>query len=117
MPGLENRVALITGAGDGMGRAHALLMSERGADVIVADINEKMAQQTAEMVRHNGRRAHVEVVDMGDESAVKGMAQRAAEAHRQLPDRDAHVRLSARPAIICGSCSRRSWTRRRRGCC
>ncbi|MGN6467203.1 MAG: SDR family NAD(P)-dependent oxidoreductase [Rhizobiaceae bacterium] len=80
MPGLENRVALITGAGDGMGRAHALLMSERGADVIVADINEKMAQQTAEMVRHNGRRAHVEVVDMGDESAVKGMAQRAAEA-------------------------------------
>ena len=80
MPGLENKVALITGAGDGMGRAHALLMSERGADIVVADLNGGMAAQTAEMVRGNGRRAHVEVVDMGDESAVKGMARRAAEA-------------------------------------
>ena len=80
MPNLENKVALITGGGDGMGRAHAVLMSERGANIVVADINEEMGQETAEMVRRNGRRAHVEQVDMGDEKAVVGMARRSAEA-------------------------------------
>lgn len=77
---LANKIALITGSGDGMGRAHALLMAERGADIIVADINADNACATADMVRKLGRRAHVEEVDMGDVAAVKRMVESATSA-------------------------------------
>ncbi|WP_173934542.1 SDR family NAD(P)-dependent oxidoreductase [Chelativorans sp. Marseille-P2723] len=74
---LDNKIALITGAGDGMGRAHAVLMARRGADIAIADINEEMARETAEMVRATGRRAHYAVVDMADTEAVIEMAREA----------------------------------------
>ncbi|MGF7159233.1 3-oxoacyl-[acyl-carrier protein] reductase [Rhodoligotrophos appendicifer] len=80
MPILDNKVALITGSGGGMGRAHALLMAERGADIVVADLDGEKAAETAEMVRERGRRAHVETVDMGDTKAVKEMVKSAAAA-------------------------------------
>ena len=61
---LEGKTALITGSGGGMGRSHALLMSERGADVIVHDIKEDGAAETAEMVQKNGRKASVLIADV-----------------------------------------------------
>jgi 3-oxoacyl-[acyl-carrier protein] reductase len=70
---LDNKVALITGSGDGMGRAHAKLMAERGADIIVHDIKGDMAEETAAAVRKLGRRVHVAVCDIADVDAVRGM--------------------------------------------
>ncbi|MGH7987737.1 MAG: SDR family NAD(P)-dependent oxidoreductase [Candidatus Binataceae bacterium] len=78
MSTLSGKIALVTGSGDGMGRAHAILMAERGADVIVADINPQGAEATAESVRKLGRRAHVATVDMGDVAAVQAMAAEGA---------------------------------------
>jgi 3-oxoacyl-[acyl-carrier protein] reductase len=78
MSNLKNKIALITGSGNGMGRAHALLMAERGADIVVVDLNGDKAEETAEMVRERGRRAHVESVDMADTGAVKDMVRRSA---------------------------------------
>ena len=48
---LEGKVALITGSGRGMGRAHAELLATNGADVVVHDISETGAEETAELVR------------------------------------------------------------------
>ena len=76
---LDNKVALITGSGDGMGRSHALLMAERGADIAVCDIDGDKACETAELVRERGRRASVHVVDMADTDAVMAMAADAAK--------------------------------------
>ena len=63
---LEGMTALITGSGGGMGRSHAVLMSERGADIIVHDIKEDGAAETAEMVQKNGRKASVLIADVRD---------------------------------------------------
>ncbi len=63
---LEGRVALITGSGGGMGRSHAVLMAERGADIVVHDIKEDGANETAEMVREQGRTARVIIADSRD---------------------------------------------------
>ena len=63
---LEGRVALITGSGGGMGRSHAVLMAERGADIIVHDIKPEGAEETAEMVRGLGRAASVLIADVRD---------------------------------------------------
>lgn len=63
---LDGKTALITGSGGGMGRSHAVLLSERGADIIVHDIKEDGANETAEMVRKNGRKASVLIADVRD---------------------------------------------------
>ena len=67
MPGsLDGRTALITGSGSGMGRSHARLMAERGADVIVHDVDAQGANETAAMVREGGGKAAVMAVDIRD---------------------------------------------------
>jgi 3-oxoacyl-[acyl-carrier protein] reductase len=68
---LADKIALITGSGEGMGRAHALLMAERGADIVVHDIKEELAEATAAAVRKLGRKAHVAVCDIADVDAVR----------------------------------------------
>ena len=63
---LDGRVAMITGAARSMGREHALLMAERGADIIVNDLNADAAEETAEDCRALGRKATVMACDNTD---------------------------------------------------
>ena len=53
---LDGRVAMITGAARGMGREHALLMAERGADLILNDLNPETLAASAEDCRALGRK-------------------------------------------------------------
>lgn len=70
MPGrLEGKVCVITGAGRGMGRDAAILFSEEGAQVCVADVNEEAAQETAKEARD----AFAIQVDVADEASVEAM--------------------------------------------
>ena len=70
---LDHKVALITGAGGGMGALAAHLFAQQGAAVMVADINGNAAKAVAdEIVAEGGKGAHV-VVDVANESAVKAM--------------------------------------------
>jgi 3-oxoacyl-[acyl-carrier protein] reductase len=80
MSTLAGKVALITGSGDGMGRAHAILMAERGADIVVHDLKAEPAEQTAAAVRKLGRKVHVAVCDVTDVAAVRRMVAEAASA-------------------------------------
>jgi NAD(P)-dependent dehydrogenase (short-subunit alcohol dehydrogenase family) len=66
---LDGKVAVITGAGGGMGREAALLFSEQGARVCVADVNKDAAEQTADA----GREAFAFEVDVGDPENVRAM--------------------------------------------
>ena len=67
---LENRAALVTGAGAGIGRATALRFSAEGAAVAVVDINGDKARETAEEITEAGGRAIALAVDISDKSAV-----------------------------------------------
>ena len=67
----ENRVVLITGAGSGIGRASAQVFAERGADVLVQDVNASGAEETANLVREAGRRCEVSVCDVSDVEAMR----------------------------------------------
>lgn len=70
---LANRVALISGSGRGIGRAVALLMAERGADIVVHDIDSAAATTVAKEVAALGRRVHVGVCDVRDLSALASL--------------------------------------------
>ena len=76
---LEGRIALVTGAGGGMGRSHAVLLAERGADVIVHDVIDGIAETAAE-IRAQGRRAHELRVDIRDVAALQSGVAGAEEA-------------------------------------
>ena len=66
---LDGKVAVITGAGGGMGRDAALLFSEEGAQVCAADVNEEAAEQTAA----DARDAFAVQVDVADAASVEAM--------------------------------------------
>jgi 3-oxoacyl-[acyl-carrier protein] reductase len=66
---LTDKVALVTGAAQGIGKAVALLLARNGADLIVSDINLEKAEETAKEIQAIGRRAvaiKVDVANLGD---------------------------------------------------
>jgi SDR family mycofactocin-dependent oxidoreductase len=82
MSGLSGKVAFITGAGRGQGRAHAVRLAELGADVIVNDVCANIdalpydmasradLDETAHLVEKQGRRASIQVADVRDATAL-----------------------------------------------
>ncbi len=74
---LSDRVAIITGAGGGLGRCHALLAARLGAKVIVNDMNGENAERVAEEIREAGGEATGIDASVTDETAVAGMVERA----------------------------------------
>ncbi len=69
---LTHKVALVTGAASGIGRATALALAEAGADVAVNDISPRVAEVAAE-IRALGRQAWAYPVDVTDQAAVEAM--------------------------------------------
>jgi NAD(P)-dependent dehydrogenase (short-subunit alcohol dehydrogenase family) len=74
---LDGKVCVITGAGGGMGREAAILFSEEGAQVCVADVN----LEAAESVANESRDAFAHQVDVADEASVKAMMDATAERY------------------------------------
>jgi len=70
---LDGKVALITGAGNGMGREAALLFSAEGATVVVADAAEEGGQATVDAVTAAGGTAAFVKVDVSDDDQVREM--------------------------------------------
>ncbi|MGH2104635.1 SDR family NAD(P)-dependent oxidoreductase [Aerococcus urinaeequi] len=81
---LENKVAIITGAGSGFGRATAELYTKEGAKVVVVDYNEETAQQTVAGIRENGGEAVAVKADVSNESDVKHFIQTAIDTYGQI---------------------------------
>lgn len=71
--------SVITGAGDGFGRAVALELASRGARVLVSDIDEARANETVELLTRRGTEAYAMQVDVTDPQAVLALAERADE--------------------------------------
>ncbi len=70
---LAGRVALVSGAASGMGRAMSLALAEQGADLLLADLNLDGAKRTAAEVESMGRRAIANQCDVSQPAAVVGL--------------------------------------------
>ena len=78
---LENKVAIITGAGSGIGRETALLFAKEGARVVVADVNEKAGEETAAEIKKNGGDGYFAKLDVSNRAEIKQVVRDALEKY------------------------------------
>jgi NAD(P)-dependent dehydrogenase (short-subunit alcohol dehydrogenase family) len=76
---LEGRVAIVTGAGGGIGRGIVTKLAEEGADVVLADLDREAAQRVAVKVEELGRRALVSGTDVSSPESVADMVAEAQQ--------------------------------------
>jgi NAD(P)-dependent dehydrogenase (short-subunit alcohol dehydrogenase family) len=81
---LSNQVALVTGAGQGIGKASALALAAAGAHVVVADIAAGKAEETAETIMSQQRRALAVQADVGDLRDIDSMVRQTLDAFGQI---------------------------------
>jgi short-subunit dehydrogenase len=84
MPFLANGVAVVTGAGSGIGRALARQLAAVSSALALADIDEAGLQQTAASLSERGVQLTTHVVDVSDESAMQVFAQDVAARHGRV---------------------------------
>jgi len=88
---LRDRVAVVTGAGSGIGRAGACLMAREGAIVVAADIDGSRAEETAAAIRAEGGRVRAVVADVSDDAAAEALVDEAAAEFGRLDVLHSHA--------------------------
>ena len=81
MTTLNDRVAIVTGAGHGIGHATALALAAAGADVAAADIDKAAAEKTAAAVAGLGRKSLALATDVGDLASIDQMVSGRRQRH------------------------------------
>jgi 3-oxoacyl-[acyl-carrier protein] reductase len=81
---LKDRIVIVTGAGQGIGRSIALKMAQEGADVVIAEVNPPTGNQTKKEVEALGRKALFFPVDVADPKQVKGMVEEVLRIWKKI---------------------------------
>jgi NAD(P)-dependent dehydrogenase (short-subunit alcohol dehydrogenase family) len=81
---LAGKVAIITGAGSGIGRATALLFAREGAKVVVADYDTTGGEETAQLIKVGGGEAQFVRVDVVQPEEVQAMVRTALDAYSRI---------------------------------
>lgn len=84
MKRLEGRIALVTGAGAGLGRAMAMTFASEGAVVYIADVDGKAAEAVAAEIEAVGHRAHAVIADVSRGQDVSAMFRAVEQSHGRL---------------------------------
>ncbi len=81
---LEHKIAIVTAAGSGIGRAGAIAMAREGALVVIADRNGEAGAETAGIIQAAGGRAEAVTTDVGDDAAVERLIGSTLQRHGRL---------------------------------
>ncbi|MBH0112105.1 SDR family oxidoreductase [Novosphingobium sp. YJ-S2-02] len=81
---MSGKVALVTGAASGLGRATAIKLAEAGADLCIVDLNEEGLEETEQMLASSGRQVLVHAADLSDSAACTGAVDAAIAEFSRL---------------------------------
>jgi short-subunit dehydrogenase len=84
MKKLTDRVAVVTGAAGGIGRATSLQLAKEGCDLAISDVNEAGLQETASQARALGRKVCAHVVDVSNKERMRRYADEVIAEHGQV---------------------------------
>ncbi len=84
MKRLENKIAVITGGGSGIGRSMALRFAQEGAKVAILELNAKNASAVIEQIQKDGGQAQSYQCDVAKQSSVRGCFEEVIKAHGRL---------------------------------
>jgi NADP-dependent 3-hydroxy acid dehydrogenase YdfG len=84
MKNFTNRVAVVTGAGGGMGRAISLELASKGCDLALVDINRESLDETAELIATKVRRASCHMVNVADKDQMLALAEDVITEHKAV---------------------------------
>jgi NAD(P)-dependent dehydrogenase (short-subunit alcohol dehydrogenase family) len=110
----EGRIALITAAGSGIGRATAEIVGREGGTVIAVDIDQGLLDQVVKTIRDAGGRGHAVRADALDAAQVNDVVRRIAEAHGRidiLVNAVGGSTIIARPAAAVDELTLEEWQR------
>lgn len=110
MTRMDGKVALVTGAGTGIGRATALAFAEQGAAVVVADVADQEGEATAARIVEAGGQARFVHVDVAEAAEVSAMVEATMSAFGRLDHafNNAGIEGGAAPLV---ECARENWDR------
>ena len=84
MKTFKEKVAVITGAGSGMGRYLAILLAKDGADVCVCDVNEETLNETVAMLRKYNVSVSSHLLDVSDKESIEALPQKVMDQHGKV---------------------------------
>jgi 3-oxoacyl-[acyl-carrier protein] reductase len=96
----EDQVAMVTGAGQGIGKAIALAFAREGADIVVLDIDRDTAEAAAGGIRDTGRRVTISITDVSVVEAVETAVQEVVREFGRLDVLVNNAGIEARGAFL-----------------
>ena len=84
MKTFKEKVAVITGAGSGMGRYLAILLAKDGADVCVCDVNKETLNETVAMLRKYNVSVSSHLLDVSDKESIEALPQKVIDQHGKV---------------------------------
>jgi NAD(P)-dependent dehydrogenase (short-subunit alcohol dehydrogenase family) len=81
---LHEKVAMVTGAGQGLGRAIAQALASAGAHVLVAELSRQTGNETTRLIRQSGGSAQCQVADVTSEDSVRGAVEAILAQHSRI---------------------------------
>jgi short-subunit dehydrogenase len=84
MKNLNGKVAVVTGAGSGIGRATAIELAKEGCLLAISDVNEKELETTRQTIESMGTKVHAKVLDVADKKAFHDYANEVAEEFEKV---------------------------------
>lgn len=97
MKKLAGKVSIVTGAGQGLGRAYALALAKEGSSVVVVDIDGEGAEKVAKEIKDTGGEALAVTCDVGDAKQVENVVEKTIETFKTV-----HILVNNAQGVVTG---------------